>query len=107
MDAFDWGWNIGLGAGIGIAWATTGIVSQKFNIEGWYRKGCVASAIIIFCTLYGSCAGYYDFLLGVGLGWLPSLIAAAILCWFWPLVPVGFIAAVLYNVHNHLYGPLF
>ena len=32
------------------------------------------------------CIGTYGFLLGVGLGWLPSIIAATVAGFLWPLI---------------------
>ena len=39
------------------------------------------------CWLY--CVGTYGFLLGVGLGWLPSAIVGAIVATLWPLLILG------------------
>lgn len=89
MDAFDFGLYMGFGMGIGAAWTITDLVIKKFNIKGWYNTGCIASATIVFFTLWGTCIGEYGFLLGVGLGWLPSAIVAFALCWMWPLFLVG------------------
>lgn len=61
----------------------------------WYFKGYDISAILIFIASWIYCIINYGFLLGVGLGWLPSIIVAFVLSFLWPLVLVG-IAAFLY-----------
>ncbi len=43
----------------------------------------VALLVFIGCWIY--CIATYGFLLGVGVGWLPSLIIAVISFFIWPL----------------------
>jgi hypothetical protein len=50
-----------------------------------YKVGTIITWFLIFIGSYIYCIAAYGFLLGVGLGWLPSLIVASIFCWFWPL----------------------
>ncbi|MBA2677251.1 MAG: hypothetical protein H0U76_02465 [Ktedonobacteraceae bacterium] len=53
---------------------------------------------LIFLGCWAYCIGTYGFLLGVGLGWLPSVIAAYVLSLLWPLIvlAVGVIGWVLF-----------
>jgi hypothetical protein len=62
--------------------------------------GLLFTAAIVFIGAWIYCIATYGFLLGVGLGWLPSLIVAVIagLLWriiFWLLVVVMAIIAYL------------
>jgi len=50
-----------------------------------YKVGTIITWFLIFIGSYIYCIATYGFLLGVGLGWLPSLIVASIFCWLWPL----------------------
>lgn len=59
--------------------------------------GCIGAVVFIGCWIY--CIASYGFLLGVGLGWLPSLIAALVAMILWPLalllvIPTLVIAAI-------------
>jgi hypothetical protein len=59
------------------------------------------SAFIFVATFIGSwiyCISEYGFLLGVGLGWLPSLIVAFLAAVLWPIAAL-LIAAVLLFVY--------
>lgn len=53
---------------------------------GWYLLGYRISFALIFVGCWIYCIASYGFLIGVGLGWLPSAFAAAILSFFWPLI---------------------
>ena len=55
---------------------------------GWddiYITGYYITAFITFVICYIYCIATYGFLLGVGLGWLPSGIVARIVGFLWPL----------------------
>lgn len=58
------------------------------------------SAVLIFIGSYIYCIATYGFLLGVGLGWLPSAIVALIafgVVWLlWPLITVGLLVLAAY-----------
>jgi hypothetical protein len=56
-----------------------------------YKIGCTISFVIVFLGCWIYCIASYGFLLGVGIGWFPSLIAAGILSFFWPLLVLGLI----------------
>lgn len=62
---------------------------------GVYKVGYAISFVIVFIGCWIYCVATYGFLLGVGLGWLPSIIAAAIVSIFWPLLLIGVVAAVI------------
>jgi hypothetical protein len=59
--------------------------------EGWYSVGYYISFILIFLGCWIYCIATYGFLLGVGLGWLPSAIVAGIVSFFWPLILIGIV----------------
>ncbi|MHB8756265.1 MAG: hypothetical protein ACYC92_15125 [Candidatus Acidiferrales bacterium] len=50
-----------------------------------YWVGYWITFVISFLGFWIYCIATYGFLLGVGLGWIPSLIAAVILSFLWPL----------------------
>lgn len=56
-----------------------------------YELGYKITFGIIFVGTWIYCIASYGFLLGVGLGWLPSLITAAVVSIFWPLIVVGIV----------------
>ncbi len=66
---------------------------QRMSGEA-YKIGASITWFLIFIGSYIYCIAEYGFLLGVGLGWLPSMIVATIFCWLWPLY-VAALAAVL------------
>ena len=51
-----------------------------------YSVGYSITFFIVFVGCWIYCIATYGFLFGVGLGWLPSLIVAAIVSIFWPLI---------------------
>ena len=59
-----------------------------------YKVGAWITGILTFivCWIYAISA--YGFLLGVGLGWLPSGIVAVIAAYLWPLLLIGIILLV-------------
>lgn len=59
--------------------------------EGVYWIGYRISFVLIFLGSWMYCIYSYGFLVGVGLGWLPSAIAAVLLAFFWPVVVLGII----------------
>jgi hypothetical protein len=60
-----------------------------------YYSGFAITAIITFIASWIYCIVSYGYLLGVGLGWLPSLIVAFISGLIWPLVAFALIIWVL------------
>jgi len=66
-----------------------------------YELGYIISWVIIFIGCWIYCIAHYGFLWGVGLGWLPSLIAATLVSFFWPLLALVIalaIAGILYAI---------
>ena len=53
-----------------------------------YEIGYVITALLVFVCSWIYCIATYGFLLGVGLGWLPSAIVAVIAGFLWPLLAI-------------------
>lgn len=68
--------------------------------HSWYWIGYCITWIITFIGCYIYAIATYGFLLGVGLGWLPSAIVATIVSFFWPLIVVGIAILGLYLVSD-------
>ena len=64
--------------------------------DNGYIIGAAITGVLIFIGTWIYCIVSYGFLLGVGLGWLPALITAGVLCWFWPLYVLGIVALVIF-----------
>lgn len=62
---------------------------------GVYKVGYAISFVIVFIGCWIYCVATYGFLLGVGIGWLPSIIAAGIVSIFWPLLLIGVVAVII------------
>lgn len=62
------------------------IANQSEQKCTWYSSGFGITAFITFIGSWIYCIAKYGFLLGVGLGWLPSLIVAVIAGALWPLI---------------------
>jgi hypothetical protein len=60
-----------------------------------YAGGGFICGLLTFIGSWIYCISTYGYLLGVGLGWLPSAIAALIVGYTWPLLLVIGIAVVL------------
>jgi len=61
-----------------------------------YEVVAKITGFIVFIGCYIYCIASYGFLLGVGLGWLPSLIVAVIAGALWPLLALVAIFGALY-----------
>ena len=57
-----------------------------------YGAGGYITFWLVFIISWIYCVSEYGFLLGVGLGWLPSAIVGAIAAFLWPLLLCGFLA---------------
>ncbi len=68
--------------------------------ENWYTLGFWVFFVPTFLGCWIYCIASYGFLLGVGLGWLPSAITAAIVALVWPLVLTA-VALVLAYLFLH------
>lgn len=67
-------------------------------MQGTYFVGGLITGVIFFIGSWIYCIAAYGFLLGVGLGWLPSIIVAYIAGLLWPLIVlvlVGFAILIL------------
>jgi hypothetical protein len=62
----------------------------------WYRTGAIITFWIVFVISWIGCIASYGFLLGVGLGWLPSLIVAGIAAFLWPLLLILIVVVFWY-----------
>lgn len=63
--------------------------------EEAYALGFKITAALVFIGSYIYCIAAYGFLLGVGLGWLPSLIVAFVAGLLWPLILIIIALGVL------------
>jgi len=72
--------------------------------DDFYKNGAVITgaiiAVVVFIGSWIYCINTYGFLLGVGLGWLPSIIAAVviggIIGLLWPLA-IALIVLIVYK----------
>ncbi len=60
-----------------------------------YVVGYWVTTVIIFIGCWIYCIAAYGFLLGVGLGWLPSIITARIVALLWPLIALGIVILIV------------
>lgn len=56
------------------------------TLDEGYGLGFYITAFITFIGSWIYCIAHYGFLLGVGLGWLPSIIVAVVAGLLWPLI---------------------
>ncbi len=61
-----------------------------------YWGGFWLTWIVVFLGSWAYCTFTYGFLLGFGLGWLPSSILATILAFLWPVLLIGGLLLWLY-----------
>ena len=66
-----------------------------------YWVGYTITAIITFVICYIYCIATYGFLLGLGLGWLPSGIVARIVGFLWPLIALLLLALLVMMFNSH------
>lgn len=59
---------------------------------------------LTFIGVWIYCISEYDFIMGVGLGWLPALIvgcvAGAVTGFLWPLTLMGIVALFIFMIKN-------
>lgn len=65
--------------------------------DGWFWIGYKISWVLVFIGSWIYCIASYGFLLGVGLGWLPSLIVASLASFLWPIAVLS-AAALAYLI---------
>ena len=58
-----------------------------------YELGSIITFFVVFVASWIYCIASYGYLLGVGLGWLPSLIVASIIAFLWPLLAIVLVLA--------------
>ena len=63
--------------------------------DGWYELGRAITLLVVFIGCYIYAIATYGFLLGVGLGWIPSAIIATIVSFLWPLIVIGVIICII------------
>ena len=66
-----------------------------------YLIGYTITAIITFVICYLYCIATYGFLLGLGLGWLPSGIVARIVGFLWPIIALLLLALLVTMANSH------
>ena len=64
-------------------------------LTGIYVLGCWVVGIVTFLGCWIYCIATYGFLLGVGLGWLPSMIVAWIAALAWPIILLVLVALLI------------
>lgn len=62
--------------------------------EDVHTLGAVITAFIVFIGSWIYCIAEYGYLLGVGLGWLPSIIVAVIAGALWPLIAIAIVVGI-------------
>jgi hypothetical protein len=67
---------------------------EKLDDDG-YRIVGVITGVITFVVSYIYCIYEYGYLLGVGLGWLPSFIVAFVAGLLWPVIAFGIAIVIL------------
>lgn len=67
---------------------------------GIYVIGYWICFAVLFLACWVYCIAEYGFLLGVGLGWLPSAITAGIISLLWPLVLIALMALAWLFFHG-------
>lgn len=65
------------------------------NGEG-YRVGAWITGVITFFGSWIYAMASYGFFLGVGLGWIPSLVIAFLAALLWPLIAAALVLIVLF-----------
>ncbi len=69
--------------------------SSYWDFEEIYHIGRTITGIISFIISYIYCIASYGFLLGLGLGWIPSLIVAFIAGFLWPLIVIILVILII------------
>jgi hypothetical protein len=65
------------------------------NDKNTYAGIGAVVAFISFVAAYIYCIIAYGFLLGLGFGWIPSLIFAVIMFFLWPFAVLGIIGLLI------------
>ena len=66
--------------------------------QQWYLGLSGVIAVVTFFASWTYCVATYGFLIGVSLGWFPSLIVAAVAAILWPFIAIAvFVGFVIHN----------
>lgn len=66
-----------------------------------YKVGFFITWFIVFIGSWIYCIASYGYLMGVGLGWLPSLIVATVAGYLWPLIAAGLAIIIIVAVSGN------
>ena len=69
------------------------------DTEEIYHLGAVITGILTFIPTWIYCIYKYGFLLGVGLGWLPSMIVAFIAALIWPVILILIMLCIIFILY--------
>ncbi len=67
--------------------------------DSFYVVGAQVIGGLTFIVSWVYCIATYGFFLGFGLGWISSVMLAAILGALWPLVVIALIAIIILVMH--------
>ena len=70
--------------------------TNRGSDHNWYSLGAAITAIVVFPVCWIYCVTTYGFFLGVGLGWFPSIVIAALAALLWPIIALSLIALLLF-----------
>jgi MFS family permease len=68
--------------------------------DALYRVGFLITWVVAFLGCWIYCIASYGFLIGVGIGWLPSAIAATVVAFLWPLLVLAALVLALVVAFN-------
>lgn len=66
-----------------------------------YEKGAVITGLLVFIAVWLYAIANWGLLIGLVIGWLPALIAGAVLGVIWPVPALIACGLVLVMVHAH------
>jgi len=70
------------------------------GLLGCYWIGYCVCWVVVFLVSWVYCISEYGYLLGVGLGWLPSVIVASLVALLWPLVLIAIVVIAWLLFHK-------
>jgi hypothetical protein len=65
----------------------------------WYWTGYWICFVLVFLGCWIYCIASYGLLFGLGLGWIPSGITAAVVSFLWPLLGVAVVILLLLLIY--------
>jgi hypothetical protein len=81
-------------------WFETQYTEGILILQGVYLIGYCICWVVLFLGCWIYCIASYGFLLGVGLGWLPSAITATVVSLLWPLIAIALLVLVWVLLFN-------